>query len=216
MDKTIYTGIFGNYDNLKTPQVITPGWKYLCFTDQNLKSDVWEIIRRPMFPEGATRTARYYKIMFHRHIESEFSMWVDGSFIINTDLNQWWEKHVKEPVTCIKHPVRTCAYKEIGVCIQRNIDAADLLIKQNTNYKRAGLPAQNGLIASGILMRKLNQLAIDLCDLWYQQVQLYSARDQIGFAYAGWRMPVHHVIDWDYRTEQEFIYVKHLHKRGAA
>lgn len=210
--KTIFTAIFGNYDDLKEPQVITPGWRYICFTDQNLKSNTWEIVRRQMLPEGATRTARYYKIMFHRHIESEFSIWIDASFIIKTDLNEWWKKF-KEPFTCIKHPVRSCVYKEANICINRNKDAADLLLKQTKNYRRAGLPARNGLIASGILMRKMNQTAIDLCDVWYQQLQLYSSRDQIGFAYASWRMPVHHVVDWDYRTGQEFIYITHLHNR---
>lgn len=212
MDKVIYTAIFGPYDDLKEPRVITPGWRYLCFTDQNLKSKNWEIIKRPILPEGATRTARYYKIMFHRHIEEEFSIWIDASFQINVDLNEWWTRF-KQPVTCIQHPVRNCVYKEVNVCLSRNIDAPGPLMKQKKNYNEAGLPARNGLIASGILMRKLNQSSIDLCDLWYQQLQLYSSRDQIAFAYASWRMPVHHVIEWDYRTGQEFIYVKHLHKR---
>lgn len=165
-----------------------------------------------MLPEGATRTARYYKIMFHRHIDAEFSIWIDASFLINTNLDQWW-KQFKEPMTCIKHPVRSCVYKEATICINRNIDAPALLTKQKKDYKKTGVPAQNGLIASGILMRKMCQPAIDLCDVWYQQLQLYSTRDQIGFAYASWRMPAHHVIEWDYRTGQEFIYIKHLHKR---
>jgi len=39
-----YTVLSGDYDNLKNPKVVTPGWKYVCFTDQdNVKSDIWEI-----------------------------------------------------------------------------------------------------------------------------------------------------------------------------
>ena len=28
-----YTVLSGDYDTLKKPTVITPGWKYVCFTD---------------------------------------------------------------------------------------------------------------------------------------------------------------------------------------
>lgn len=210
--KTIYTAIFGPYDDLKTPHVITPGWNYVCYTDQPFKSDIWKIEHREMRPEGNNRTARYYKIMFHRHIQAEFSMWIDASFQINTDLNEWW-KRFKEPMTCVKHPVRDCVYEEARICAIRGKDSEILLRRQIYNYQQSRLPKHNGLIASGILMRKMDQRVIDLCDLWWQQVQLYSSRDQVGFGYASWRHPVHHVINWDYRTGKEFIHVPHLHNR---
>lgn len=213
--KTIFTAIFGNYDDLKEPQVLTPGWRYICFTDQPLKSHVWEIIHRPMMAEGAQRTARYYKIMFHRHIEEEHSIWIDASFIINCNLDEWW-KRFRAPVTCINHPLRSCVYQEAEVCIGQNRGNLFDIRKQVNNYHIIGLPDHNGLIASGLLMRKLNQQAIDLCDIWWQQVQLYSVRDQLAFAYAAWRMPVHHVIEWNYIGAKEFIFVKHLHKRKIA
>lgn len=165
-----------------------------------------------MLPEGNIRTARFYKIMFHRHIETEFSMWIDASFVINTDLNEWW-KRFKEPVTVIRHPVRDCVYQEAKICIVRKKDSDVLLSKQSRDYRLAGLPRNSGLISSGILMRKMNQAAIDLCDSWYQQVQLYSSRDQISFSYAAWRHPVHHSIDWDYRNNNEFLHVPHIHNR---
>lgn len=210
---TCYTAIFGPYDDLKEPQVVTPGWKYICYTDQPLQSDVWQIEHREMLPEGECRTARYYKIMFHRHIETEKSIWVDASFIINVDLNEWWDKHFKQSITVIRHPVRLCVYTEAGACIKRHKDAPQLIRKQVQNYRQVGMPSKNGLIASGILMRKMDQRAIDLCDLWYQHVQLYSNRDQIAFCFAGWKLPAFHTINWDYRNATEFLHVPHLHKR---
>lgn len=213
MNKTVYTAIFGPYDDLKDPLVITPGWQYICYTDQPLQSDVWKIEHREMLPEGACRTARYYKIMFHRHIETELSIWIDASFQINTNLDEWMDKYFKEPFTCIKHPVRNCVYTEGAACIKRGKDAPQVIRKQLANYRRISMPARNGLIASGIIMRKMSQQSIDLSDSWYQQVQLYSSRDQIGFAYASWHRPMHHVAEWDYRNAKEFIHVPHLHKR---
>lgn len=151
--------------------------------------------------------------MFHRHIESEKSIWVDASFIINTNLDDWWEQHFKEPITVIRHPVRHCIYTEAGACIKRHKDAPQLIRRQISDYRKIGVPIKNGLIASGVIMRKMSQPVIDLCELWYDQVKKYSSRDQIAFGFAGWKNPVHHTIEWDYRNATEFLHVPHLHKR---
>lgn len=210
--KTVYTAIFSPYEELKEPTVVTPGWQYLCFTDQPFVSNAWQIIPRPMLPEGAQRTARYYKLMFHRHIDTEDSLWVDGSFTINTDLNEWW-KRFRVPFTCIQHPVRNCFYTEAEACFNYKLDAPALIQKQINHYRRAGLPPNNGMISSGILMRRMDQKVIDFCDVWHDQVVNYSARDQLGFAFAAFKRSIHHVIKWDYRVQKEFIHQKHFHKR---
>ena len=60
--KVVYTAILGSiYDDLKEPTVISPGWKYVCFTDQPLQSNIWEI--RPVPTTGnPQRQARELKI----------------------------------------------------------------------------------------------------------------------------------------------------------
>lgn len=213
--KTCYTAIFGQYDDLKDPIIVTPGWRYICFTDQPFQSQVWQVVQRPMMPEGAKRTARYYKIMFHRHIEDEYSLWVDGSFVINCDLNKWWERF-REPMTCIRHPLRSCVYKEAQACIDQRRDVAAIIQKQIDNYRVFGVPENNGLIQSGLIMRKLSQTVINLCDIWWQHLSLYSVRDQLSFAFASWRVPGHYVIEYDYSRENDFLYLYHLHSPKRA
>lgn len=208
--KTVFTAIFGNYDSLQEPLIITPGWKYVCYTDQPLKNTTWTIIKRPMLPQGAQRTARFYKIMFHRHIETEFSVWIDASFIINCNLDEWW-KRFKNPMTCIKHPIRDCVYQEADVCLQNGKGSNYDIIKQMQHYMDAGLPMHNGLIQSGILMRQQRQPVIDLCDLWWHQLETYSTRDQLSFAFASWKKPVHYLTEYDYSKGLDFLYMYHLH-----
>lgn len=211
--KTIYTAIFGNYDDLKEPLIITPGWQYICFTDQTLESKTWQIIHREVLPEGQQRTARYYKIMFHRHIETEFSMWIDASFIINCDLNEWW-KRFKEPMMCVKHPSsRNCVYDEARHCITFGKDEDWIIEKQIDDYVKAGLPIGNGLIQSGILMRQLTAEAVCLCSMWWEQLRRYSVRDQLAFAYAAWRLPIHHLTEYNYAIGTDFLYLYHLHSK---
>ncbi len=207
--KTIYTALFGEYDTLFEPFIKTPGWRYVCFTDQPIKKSSWTIIKRPMLAEGAQRTARFYKIMFHRHIQSQFSIWIDASFIINCDLNQWWERF-QSPMTCIKHPWRSCVYQEADVCLQQSKGSTYDIVKQMKHYMDAGLPMNNGLIQSGILMREQKQSVIDLCDLWWSQVEIYSVRDQLAFAFAGWKKPIYHLTDYDYSKDTDFLFMHHL------
>lgn len=210
---TIYTAIFGNYDDLKEPFVITPGWRYVCFTDQDITSDIWEVKKVPIMSCGPAKTARYYKIMFYKHIESEFSIWIDATFIINCDLNKWWERF-KSPFTVVKHPFDNCVYREAAACMRMQKANPKLLHNQVQCYRRLGVPKNIGLIASGVLMRKNTESVNGMCRIWWEQVERHSPRDQVAFGYVHHKFPgIHHVIEWDYTKENEFIHIPHLHKK---
>jgi hypothetical protein len=214
MRRTIYTAIFGDYDDLKEPlnPTFVEGWDMVCFTDQNLHSENWKIIHVPA-TFGPIKTARYYKIMFQDHIESEFSMWIDGTFFINTNLNEWWSKRFLPPFTTIRHPFDRCIYTDALSCMRGKKDNPDVISDQIKFYKRVGLPSENGLIASGILMRQNTSEVRRLCQTWWEQVLTKSCRDQIAFGYAQWRHPdVHQSIGWNYTKEKEFIHIPHKNK----
>lgn len=210
---TIFTAIIGPYDDLKEPFIVTPGWKYVCFTDQDLKSDVWEIVKVQVNDEvGPAKTARFYKIMFHKHIQDEFSMWIDGTFFINCDLNRWW-RQFKEPFTTIYHPFDRCVFKEFASCMKGGKGDPEVLKQQYEEYHRAGLKHEQGLIASGILMRQRRPEVIQFCNYWWKQVETWTERDQLAFAYTDFKLPNrHHSIHWDYTQQKEFIHIPHLHK----
>ncbi len=42
-NKVIYTAIIGGYDELVEPDYKPEGWDFVCFTDRELESDIWEI-----------------------------------------------------------------------------------------------------------------------------------------------------------------------------
>jgi hypothetical protein len=206
--KTIYTAIIGPYDTLKEPAVVTPGWKYICFTDQDLTSNIWEIRKIKCYFQGSRRfSARSIKILFHKHVDTLDSMWIDGSFLINCNLDDWWNEHFQKEMTCINHPIRNCIYAEAKACINlKRGDPVDIL-KQVNAYTNE-IPEANGLIQSGILMRRMTPDVINLCEKWHEEVKIYSERDQISFAKAVIGHDIHY-INWNYQTGQEFIYTKH-------
>lgn len=208
--KVVYTAIFGPYDDLKEPTVITEGWRYICYTDQPLTSSVWEIVQ--VIPHiESRRMARWYKIMGWKGWE--FSMWVDAAFQINVDLNDWWVRTFKMPFSCAKHPLRTCLYREIASCIANNRGEADLLLEQERVYKAEGIePWNDRIITSGVLMRQNTPTCIELCERWWEEVEKHSTRDQVAFAKASIGYKYHSFV-WDYSQSRELKYHKHLHLR---
>lgn len=208
--KICYTAIFGPYDDLKDPSIITEGWRYICYTDQPLTSSVWEIVHKDVI-QDPQRTARWFKIM--GWIDWEFSMWIDAAFQINIDLNQWWARYFDMPFSCAKHPLRTCIYREIASCIANNRGHAEELLKQEAAYKAEGVPDHNDrVITSGVLLRQNTPTCIKLCELWWAEVHKHSVRDQVAFAKVSIGFKIHTFI-WDYSQSKELKYVKHFKHR---
>lgn len=208
---TIYSAIIGNYDTVKEPLVITPGWKYVLFTDQDIKSVTWEVRKVELINNDPILTARYYKIMFHLHIEDEFSIWIDGSFTINCDLDKFMAGNFKSPMTVVKHPLRNCIYREADVCIQQKRGDRKQIEEQIEMYRMEGVPKNWGLIQSGILMREKSDKSILFCEQWWVNIKTFSTRDQIAFSLVSWVQGWPHTIKFNYQTSKEFIFKKHIH-----
>lgn len=208
--KTVYTAIFGDRDELKDPVVVTPGWRYLCYTDRPVRSDVWEVRRVPVHDDDPVRTARWYKIMYHEHLEPGFSMWVDGSFRIATDLDAWCRGRYAAPMTCVAHPIRDCVYQEAAACIKNKRGDAAEIERQMRVYAEMGVPAHDGLIASGVLLREDHPDVRRLCEIWWGTVATMSTRDQLGFAFAVRCVHLHpRFVEWDYRRAKDLIFTGH-------
>jgi hypothetical protein len=208
--KVIYTALFSNYEELKEPRVITPGWKYICYTDQDLKSDTWNIVKVDVTGDPQ-KQARYYKLT--QWTKWEQSIWIDASFIIDTDLNLWWQKHFDKGFSAPKHPLRNCVYIEALDCIISKRGNKEEVKAQSEEYKRLGVPAKNGVIQSGLLMRENKPEVIELCEEWWKELSTHSIRDQIAFAKVSVNSPVVHTYNFDYRRERDFIYRHHYCRR---
>lgn len=211
----IYTCIFQDYDTLKEPLVITKDWKYILYTDNpNLKSENWEIRVVPLIG-SPQRTARIYKLT-HYQMLADRTIWIDASFEINCDLNEFWDKHFVGGITVPQHPYRNCPYKEMNACIVNRRDSPDIIRRQNRFYRSQRIRHESGMIQSGILLRERTEAVKAFCDMWLSEVRKWSVRDQIGWAYPNFIFPdVTHRFDFDYRTSQEFIYKGHAKKRVA-
>lgn len=207
--KACYTAIFGNYDDLKEPTIVSPGWEYICFTDQPLKSDIWQI--RQVEAHDPQWKAREVKIMSHHYLTNNETMWLDASFHIRTDLNKFWAMRFKSPFTAPRHPLRHCVYSEIRSCIANGRGDVNQLLAQEQEYKKLGIRInEDNIISSGILMR--DQRANKLNEAWWQEMQGRSVRDQVAFAKIC-RNFEWYKTNFDYSQSSELKYIRHIHLR---
>jgi hypothetical protein len=205
---TIFTCIFGDYDTLKEPTIVTKNWRYVCFTNQDLKSNVWEI-RKINLGFSDSLLARYHKIMFYRHIEDRYSIYIDGSFQVTCNLDEFWKNNFAAPISCIKHLWRDCLYEEAAVCIEQGRGNAKVIQAQMDHYKEKNLNKHSGLIQSGILLRENCKETNDLCYEWFTQVQQFSSRDQLSFAFVTKDMKINMIENFKYFDNPYFKFTKH-------
>lgn len=208
----IYTAIFGNYDDLKEPQVITPGWKYYCFTDQPLKSKVWEIIPVKTKPGEERILSKHYKICPHHFFNYDHCIWIDASFIINCDLNSFFWEKLQKATTFMQHPFRNCVYQEAKACKENQLDDAQVINDQVSRYVEQGLPENNGMASTGVILRHNTTFTRRFCEMWWKELKSGSVRDQISWAWPWFKTTGASVVPWDYRTATEFLHVPHLNK----
>jgi hypothetical protein len=191
--KVIYTCIFGNYDLLRDPLIVNEKWDYICFTDQDIKSNVWIIEKIPndCLKEDSLKVQRKMKLLPHRYLpEYELSIWLDGNMQMLIDPDKFVKSYGKMSFNTMAHPERICIYEEMEVCIRLGKETREKVDILREKYQSEGLPQDNGLIQSGILIRKHLEREIKLIDeIWWSHIKEYSHRDQLCFNYITWKYP---------------------------
>jgi hypothetical protein len=186
----VYTAIFAGRDTLEEPTVVTPDCRYVCFTDEPVRSDVWEIIPRPRYPDPR-RQARLHKLLPDRLFQARYSLWINGFFRINVNVRDVIAQClVDADVATFRHPDRDCIFDELDICVALGLDDPDRMRRQVEGYRLAGYPAHAGLGATGVLLRRHTPAVIELSEMWWGEVARGSIRDQLSFNYCLWKLGV--------------------------
>ena len=204
----VYTAIFGGYDKLQTPKNISSQVDYICFTDSNLESDIWEIRKVPAIYSDSTRCARKYKLLPHRYLSDyDVSIWIDGNIVIHGSIDNFITNINEKNIAVYDHmqcfDKRNCIYQEAQAIFyfgNKNGNYKDdptIIQNQIEKYAKEGYPQNNGLISSGILLRKHNKTDVkQSMEYWWNEIKYGSKRDQLSFNYAAWK------------TNLNFTYIK--------
>ena len=198
MKIAIYTSIFGKYDILHENQFKMEGVDYLCFTDEDLQSSTWNVIKSTPIYKDPNRNAKKYKILPHRYLkEYDYSIWIDGNILVISDIRDLVKTNdylVYDHNKTHLDP-RNCLYEEYNVIIQlgqRNggnfKDNPEIMHKQVNKYLKEGYPPNNGLATNPILLRNHNNSEIvKNMEDWWTEIKYGSRRDQLSFNYIAWK-----------------------------
>ena len=193
----VYSVNTGGYDELRSPDVYDPNIRYILFTDNKyFKSDVWEVNHIDFVDSKLDnrRKARYIKINPHLILPNhDISIWVDHCYKPRFNNAEEFLKEIgffNNNIMSYKHDVRQCIYSESEEVKQQRLDYDDIVNSQMSRYRIEGFPRNYGLFDSGFTIRKNNEKVNEFNDIWWNEVNNFSARDQLSQVYSSWKTDI--------------------------
>jgi len=206
--QVIVKALFGNYDRWADPLIVEEDTDYIVFTDQNIKSELFEIRKTERLKPKYERLIKaqpweYVGRQYERYI------WMDANIYPRVPLS--FDPDID--ITCLEHQGRNCIYDEYEVCVKLRKDNPAVMKQQVDTYRNEGYPENNGLVQTGLMIRKLNEATLEHGRIWSAQIQTHSRRDQLSFNYALWKTtpkPTLKTISWeDFIATHKIIPHKH-------
>lgn len=222
MKKCIFFALMGDYDVLKDPTYVTSGWDYICFTNnRKLKSKVWDIRFTENNKLNNSRFSRKIWVLYHRYVnEYDISISTGAQMqpTCNLDifLNTFLPSDKEIDMSIAIHPSRNCIYEEAKRCYKR--DDPKIIKKQMDFYRSEGHPKNNGLIATGIIIRKHHRQNVEKhCEKWWEQLRVWSFRDQLSFNYILWKYNLLNInyFSYDVIRGKGNYFKKYRHEHGG-
>lgn len=183
----VYTALFGPYD-----KVLEPRYRqvpFILFTDQDMKSDGWQVkqTKRP-HPDARYASRFFFDQSCYCMPQFEYTI-MHGA---KTRLTMPPAKIVEYlpdniDIACFAHPHRRTVYEEARACIGWRKDKPEVIKAQMARYRQAGFPKSFGLSACILLVRRNTQQLRDFEDMWWNEVKNGSCRDQLSFDYCRWK-----------------------------
>ena len=175
----VYTCITNDYDDLKDPTVITPGWEYICYSDVEQRSDVWDC-------RITEKTQREVKILGYHEFGHEPALYVDGSIQIMGNLDNF-VRGIRSDFSLWKHPDRDCIFDEAEAVV--NLRGQDKARVDEQMKRYDAIPRHWGLGQTGVMFRDFSvEWVRALSYIWYQEVRQGVSRDQLSLSYLSWLM----------------------------
>jgi GT2 family glycosyltransferase len=215
-DVTVYSAVSGGYDKIRTPRKGIAK-RHVLFTDNADLVSGWEARSFDTLLADPVRTAKAPKVLAHLYAgDSDWSVWIDGNIELITPAQSLTAEVERAgcSVGVFRHPERYCAFDEGATCIKRGKDAVERITAQLARYESEGFPRQFGLVECNVIVRRHNDPAVKLAmEIWWEEIEKGSKRDQLSFNYALWRagLAYHELGNGlvDVRSDRRFIYHPH-------
>lgn len=194
MKIAVYTVQIGDYDTLTDPVVVDNNYDYFCFSDHDIESKVWTIIKldNSYFPSNIDNIRKSRWVKTHPHIllkDYDMTIYIDSNILILKSIKEFIDKNnfnMDSGWLLFKHPWRDCIYDEVIELNKWRVD----YYKANNWYKKLeeeGYPRHNGLTENNFIVRMNDDKVNELNELWWNLIYKESYRDQLSLMYVFWK-----------------------------
>lgn len=189
----VYTGIFGNYDEICKPQVCPSNIDYYFISDErptDIKPFHW-IDGKKVIPNNITspiKRNRYIKMHPHELFpQYKYSVYIDGNITITADISGFIN-HNNSGISTFMLPWRECIYYEALATVNDRRVVADDVCRQMKRYLDEGMPIRYGLPEMPVIaMEHSKQQCIKIMEDWWKEFDSGAQRDQLSFMYVMWK-----------------------------
>lgn len=214
----VYTAVFGGIGDRLYAAPEVPGVVYYAFVDspRTWNCAQWQLLP-PAFRCGdPRRQARQHKLLSHWLFpDAEYSVWVDGAMTPAVSPRRLVAKYLQEhDLATFRHSRRDCIYLEMAACVSLKKDDYATMRDQVDHYRRQGYPPHNGLVETGVLLRRHTPAIRDFNEAWWAEVENHSVRDQLSFNYVCRQLgTTYRELDGTIFTSKEFRLRHHWGKQ---
>jgi hypothetical protein len=187
----MYTANIGKKDNLKEPKATFAGIEYVYFSDtkDDYESDIWDFRDAPRKFDTCVMDAKWYKMHPHLLFPGETTIWVDSLYVPMCRNPTVLSK--LDDLVLWSHGERDCLYDEAALC-SRNVTNRPHIEEQVAEYKAQQMPEHYGLFEANVLIRQPSLSLFN--ELWWEQIQKFSIRDQISLPYVLWKHNISYTV----------------------
>lgn len=209
----VYTALFGDYDSLPEPKGNLKNCKFVCFTDQNFESDVWEIFYVTELGFSPSLMNRYYKFMPHKFLaDYKYSLYLDSNLIVNQCPLHLISDLKDESIALPDHKSRGCIYDEITACYAANKISFRDAINHYKFLKKENFPTNMGLTENNMILREHNHPnAVHWGESIWDGLQCLVARDQLLSQYFLWKnnIPISTLSENSWQLGESVKFIPH-------
>jgi hypothetical protein len=184
----VYTAISNGYDELQSQ--IVEECDHVAFLEPKREFNEWQAQPLESRFGDPNRDAKIYKVLSHVYFpDKEFSLWIDGCVRLHVPTKELIDRYMKDfDLLVHRHPVRKCIFEEARRCREFGLDDSATIDAQMQRYQADGYPANAGLHENRIILRRHNDRVRLFNELWWEEIQKGSRRDQLSSPYVAKRV----------------------------
>lgn len=177
----VYSANIGGYDRTCPAPTVDPKTTIcILFTDEiSQVAPGWNVIRISGLYRSERRTAKIFKVLPDVFFEeANYSLWVDCNRELVCKMT-FFDGYLDGLLWIFSHPKRSSVAEEVRENIFWKKDNVELLKNQLEHILADGYKDDLLLLGSLILRQHNNEKVVNAMRAWWQEIDLWSYRDQI-------------------------------------